>query len=61
MPCPASADFLNDHFSFDPVTTAWTLLSVAEDSARPSARGGHGFTSAGGKLFVHAGWDSSGA
>jgi hypothetical protein len=33
----------------------WTLLSAALDAPRPSARRWHGFTSAGGKLYVHGG------
>jgi hypothetical protein len=34
----------------------WTLLLAAEGSADPpAARADHGFTSAGGRLFVHGG------
>ena len=33
----------------------WKLLSGAADSGRPPARFYHGFTSAGGKLYVHGG------
>jgi hypothetical protein len=33
----------------------WTLLSDAATGARPPARYSHGFTSAGGKLYVHGG------
>ena len=33
----------------------WTRLSAALDVPRPSARSGHGFTSAGGMLYVHGG------
>jgi hypothetical protein len=35
---------------------AWTDLSAAASGTQaPSARWGHGFTSAGGKLYVHGG------
>ena len=34
----------------------WTLLSGDADSTRPLARGWHGFTSAGGKLYIHGGY-----
>ncbi len=43
---------------------AWTLLSAAnktKDRSWPSARSGHGFTSAGGKLYVHGGEISDGS
>ncbi len=33
----------------------WTLLSAVNSAARPSSRERHGFTSAGGKLYVHGG------
>ncbi len=51
-----SAGFLDDLHSFDPATMTWTLLSAANDTRRPSARSGHGFTSAGGLLYVHGGF-----
>jgi hypothetical protein len=41
--------------SFDPITKIWKLLSSAEDSGRPTDDLSNGFTSAGGKLFVHLG------
>ncbi len=50
-----SADPLVDIHSFDPANMTWTRLSAADDASRPSARAGHGFTSAGGKLYVHGG------
>ena len=53
------AGFFDDLHSFDPVNMTWTLLSAAEDSTRPSARAWHGFTSAGGKLYVHGGDNDS--
>jgi hypothetical protein len=37
----------------------WTRLSPAANSNHPAARSSHGFTSAGGKLYVHGG-DASG-
>ncbi len=45
----------DDLYSFDPASLTWTLLSDAATGARPSARSWHGFTSAGGKLYVHGG------
>ncbi len=48
--------YYDDLHSFDPATMTWTLLSAANDTRRPSARSGHGFTSAGGLLYVHAGY-----
>jgi hypothetical protein len=54
------ADSLDDLHAFDPATMTWTLLSAANDAPRPSARHSHGFTSAGGRLYVHGGQDSLG-
>ncbi len=45
---------LDDLFSFNIATMTWTLLSAA-NGIRPAARCGHGFASAGGKLYVHGG------
>jgi hypothetical protein len=45
---------------YDPAARAWTDLSAALSGTPPSRRGRHGFTSAGGKLYVHGGWDDSG-
>jgi hypothetical protein len=53
---PPSAGWLDDLYAFDPATRTWTLLSAALDAPRPSARYSHGFTSAGGKLYVHGGY-----
>ncbi len=50
-----SAGYLDDLYAFDPATMTWTLLSAAGGDGRPSARSGHGFTSAGGLLYVHGG------
>jgi hypothetical protein len=52
---PLSAGLLDDLYSFDPADMTWTQLSAADDAVRPSARSGHGFTSAGGRLYVHGG------
>ncbi len=55
------AGFFDDLHSFDLVNVTWKLLSPAAGSAQPpSARGGHGFTSAGGKLYVHGGYGYEG-
>ena len=45
---------------YDPAAMAWTDLSAAMLGTPPSARQGHGFTSAGGKLYVHGGDSESG-
>jgi hypothetical protein len=63
-PLPPSADdlvynYYDDLHSFDPATRTWTLLSAANDTRRPSARSGHGFTSAGGLLYVHGGYSNT--
>ncbi len=51
--------FLDDLHSFDPATRTWTLLSAANDTRRPSSRAFHGFTSAGGLLYVHGGYSNN--
>jgi hypothetical protein len=51
---PPLAGYLNDLHSFDTTNMTWTLLSAAADSVWP-ARSGHGFASAGGRLYVHGG------
>ncbi len=53
--------YLSDLHSFDPVAKVWTDLSSMYFSApaggtAPTARQGHGFTSADGKLYVHGGY-----
>ncbi len=40
---------------FDPATTTWTLFVGVMVNTRPSMRRMHGFTTAGGKLYVHGG------
>ena len=54
-PSPFSAVLYDDLYSFDPVSMIWTRLTAVNDNTRPSARDRHGFTSAGGKLYVHGG------
>ncbi len=46
---------------FDPANMTWILLTAAKGSTKaPSARSLHGFTSAGGKLYVHGGTNDTG-
>jgi hypothetical protein len=45
---------------YDPAAGAWTDLSAALSGTPPSPRSFHGFTSAGGKLYVHGGYGDSG-
>ena len=54
IPCPA--DLLGDLYVYDSVAMAWTDLSAAAAGTPPSARYGHGFTSAAGLLYVHGGF-----
>ena len=54
---PPSPENLGDLHSFDLATMTWTRLAAAN---APSARYGHGFTSVGGKLYVHGGYTGSG-
>jgi hypothetical protein len=56
-----SAGYLDDLHVFDTTAMNWTRLSFAFDAPRPSARHFHGFTSAGGKLYVHGGESYAGA
>jgi N-acetylneuraminic acid mutarotase len=51
---------LNDLHVYDPVAGAWTDLSAAVSGTPPLTRWGHGFTFAGGKLYVFGGWDDQG-
>jgi hypothetical protein len=53
---PSLTGSLDDLHSFNLATKVWTLLNAAEVSgAWPAARNLHGFTSAGGCLYVHGG------
>jgi hypothetical protein len=49
----------DDLHSFDLANMKWTLISALNDESKPSARYGHGFTSAGGLLYVHGGMSGS--
>ena len=51
---------LQDLHVYDPAAMAWTDLSAASSGTPPSARSGGGFASAGGKLYVHGGFDPFG-
>jgi hypothetical protein len=57
-PSPSAGPPLNDLYSFDPYENKWTLFSA--DSLWPASRLGHGFTSTGGKLYVHGGQSNMG-
>ena len=56
----SAGSLLQDLHVYDPAAMAWTDLSAAASGTPPSARAYHGFTSAGGKLYVHGGIDGSG-
>ena len=58
--CHRAGQPVQDLHVYDPAAMAWTDLSAASSGTPPSARYGHGFTSAGGKLYVHGGSDGSG-
>ena len=59
-PLSTAGEALGDLHAFDPATMTWTSLSDADDARRPLPRDWHGFTSAGGRLYVHGGWDGYG-
>ena len=46
---------LGDLYSFDLVSKVWTNLTDGVLGSPPEARDSHGFTSAGGKIYVHGG------
>jgi hypothetical protein len=50
----------NDLHVFDPVSLTWFNLSIHPLGTPPAARSGHGFTSAGGKLYLHGGYHGGG-
>jgi hypothetical protein len=58
--CAGGLRYLGDLCVYDPAAMVWTDLSNAADGVRPSARYGHGFTAAGGRLYVHAGYSDMG-
>jgi hypothetical protein len=45
---------------FDIATMTWTELTAFASGTSPSKRDGHGFTSLGGRLYMHGGWDRIG-
>ena len=51
---------LGDLHAFDPAAMAWTDLSAAASGTPPYPRDFQGFASAGGYLYVHAGYGDSG-
>lgn len=46
---------LNDFYMLDPETDVWTDLSLVAQGTPPKPRGGHGFTSSNGRLYVFGG------
>ena len=46
---------LNDFHVYSPAYMTWFDLSSHAYGTPPTARAGHGFASAGGKLYVHGG------
>ena len=52
---PSRAGFLVDLLVYDPASIAWTDLSAGASGTLPPPRYGHGFTAAGGLLYVHGG------
>ena len=49
----------NDFRVYNPASMTWFDLSGHALGTPPTARFGHGFTSAGGKLYVHGGYSES--
>ncbi len=60
LPITVTAARNNDFHVYNPATMTWFDLSGHALGTPPTARSGHGFTSAGGKLYVHGGYDGSG-
>jgi hypothetical protein len=57
----AAAELNNELHAYDPLSMTWfDLSSYFQAGTPPTARNGHGFTSAGGKLYVHGGQDANG-
>ena len=55
-----SAGLLNDMHRFNPIEMGWTNLSTPSAGQTPPPRFGHGFSYAGGRLYVHAGAGATG-
>ena len=51
-----AAGLNNDFRVYNPASMTWFDLSDHALGTPPTARSYHGFTSAGGKLYVHGGW-----
>ena len=51
---------LGDLHVYDPVAMAWTNLSAAASGTPPVPRYWHGFTTVGGRLYVHGGLGDDG-
>ncbi len=47
---------LGDLHSYDIAAHKWTDLSNISNGVSPSPRWGHGFATAGGRLYLHGGW-----
>ena len=58
LSCPTGD--LQDLLVYDPAAMAWTDLSASASGTPPSSRQSHGFTSAGGGLYVHGGLGDTG-
>ncbi len=54
-PIPRPALPFNDLLAYDPSHAVWTDLSVPAAGRPPIIRHIHGFTAAGGRLYVHGG------
>ncbi len=53
-----AAGMFYDLHVYDPVSITWFDISSVVHGIPPSTRGMAGFTSAGGRLYVHGGWDA---
>ncbi len=54
------SDYLLGLFAFDPVQLAWSDISCKTSGIVPSPRKDFGLASAGGKFFVHGGYNPLG-
>ena len=57
---PSHADPYDDLHMFDPAAMAWTDITRNVSGSMPSPRAYHGFTAAGGWLYVHGGVNEKG-
>jgi hypothetical protein len=51
---------LNDLYAYDLTSYKWTDLSYISKGVIPSPRWGHGFVTAGGRLYLQGGYGSNG-